>query len=380
MSILKYIIFPAAVSALLLTGCNRESAKEELGTDSEQLGQPDVVRLTALQMQNAEIALGNPTIRKVNTVIKLNGVVEVSHDSKVFVSNPFGGFVTNTMILPGSQVKRGDILLTMEDPKYIEMQQDYLMAKSRLKFLEADYSRQQELNQDKSISDKVYQQTLSDYTSQQVLVKSLEEKLGLLHIRPTALSESTLSRTIKIHAPLDGYVSAIYARVGKYSNSTDPLLELTDEKTLHASLTIFEKDLPYVKVGQRLKITTPSRPADEYISTVHTVNRTFNSERSSEIHCDFENRDKHLHPGMFITAELAVAEAEVLAVPEDAIVSWGNQRFVFITDDQETFRMLPVETGMSSDGFVEIKDDLRNKTLVTQNAYSLLMKLKGGDE
>lgn len=377
---MKYIVLLAGVITSLFASCNRQHEKEEPETPSQMSESADVVRLTSVQMKNAEIAVGKPVTRKVNAAIKLNGVVEVSPGNKLFISNPFGGFVKSTMILPGTKVKRGDVLLTMEDPKYIEMQQDYLMAKSRLRFLELDHTRQQELNRDKSISDKVYQQTVAEYTSQKILVKSLEEKLRLININPAELSETNISRIIKIYAPIDGYVSAGHVSIGRYSNPTDVLLELTDEKVLHASLTVFEKDLPYVEVGQRLKIKTPSRLGEEYIATVHTINRSLGAERSSEVHCDFENQDKRLHPGMFITAELAVDEAEVVAVPEDAVVSWDNKRFVFIANDNETFQMMPVETGMNSDGFIEVKNDIGDKTIVTKNAYSLLMKLKSSDE
>lgn len=376
----KYTACLAMIFASLFMQCTSDQAKNETETLAEQSGDSDVVRLTAVQIKNAEIALGKPTIRNVSTTIKLNGVVEVSPANKFFVSNPFGGFVKATSMLPGTKVKRGDLLVTMEDPQYIQMQQDYLMAKSRLQFLDQDYKRQQDLNSDKSISDKVYQQTLAEYTSQKILVKSLEEKLRLISINPDALSENSISRVVKIYAPMDGYVSAVHANVGRYSNSTEPLLELNDEKALHASMTVFEKHLQHIAVGQHLKIKATSRPDKEYTATIHTINRSLSADRSSEVHCDFDHPDRDLFPGMFISADLAVAEGEVLSVPEDAVVSWDNKRFVFIANTNEEFEMVQVETGMSSDGFIEVKDDLKDRTVVTKNAYSLLMKLKSSEE
>ncbi len=373
MKIVKFVI---AITALLLTQCNGDLSTEKSIEDVETSGQADIVHLTATQVKNAGIAFGKPALRKVSSAIKLTGVVDVSPANRVFVSNPFGGFVKKANILPGFRVKRGDLLVSMEDPQYIQMQQDYLMAKTRLQFLAQEYERQQDLNADKSISDKVFQQTTAEYTSQKIFVRSQAEKLRLINIDPATLSEGNLSRIVNIYAPIDGYVSAVYASVGKYLNSTEPLLELTDEKALHASLTVFEKDLRHIAVGQRLKIKSPSLPGKEYEASVHSINRSLSADRSSEVHCDFENPDSDLFPGMFISADLAVAEGEVLAVPEDAIVSWDNQRFVFVVNSDEEFQMTPVETGMSSDGFVELKGDLNGKTLVTKNAYSLLMELR----
>jgi cobalt-zinc-cadmium efflux system membrane fusion protein len=377
---MKYIVFLIMIFTALLIQCTSEVQNSESNVDPEMSAKPDIIRLTSAQLKNAEIEVGEPVTRKVSTTIKLTGEIDVSPENKVFVSNPFGGFVRATKMLPGTRVKRGDLLVTMEDPGYIQMQQDYLMARSRLRFLELDYKRQQDLNSDKSISDKVFQQTTAEYTSQKILLRSLEEKLRLININSAALSEDNISRMVKIYAPMNGYVSAVYANVGKYSNSTDPLLELTDESALHASLTVFEKDLRHIAVGQRLKVKSPLRPDKEYLAEVHCINRSLTSDRTSEVHCDIENQDSDLFPGMFISADLAIAEAEVLAVQEDAVVSWDHQQFVFVANRKDEFQMTPIGTGMSSDGFVELQDNLKGKAVVTRNAYSLLMKLKNSDE
>lgn len=374
------IVVTAMLSGILFTQCGNDQNNETEGVSDLVAGSQNVVQLTPVQLKNAEIAVGEPQVRKVDATIRINGNVDVSPASKVYVSNPFGGFVKRMEVLPGTKVKKGQLLVTMEDPQYIQLQQDYLMAKSRLKFLELDYGRQQDLNADKSISDKAFQQVSSDYSSQKILVKSLDEKLRLININPDRLNEETLTRSINLYAPIEGYVSAVQASVGKYTTSTETLFELTDENALHASLTVFENDLPYITIGQKLKITSPAQPGKHYVATVHTINRSVSQNRSSEIHCDFDKPDKNLFPGMFITADLSIEEAEVLTVPEDAVVTWANKQFVFQTKGKGEFEMISVETGKVSNGFIEIRDDLKNIQLVTRNAYSLLMQLKGGGE
>lgn len=367
-------------SGILFIQCGDRSQIEETSLTDDASVRQNVVTLTTVQLKNAEIAIGQAQVRKVKATIRLNGSVDVSPASKVYVSNPFGGFVKSMEVLPGTKVKKGQLLVTMQDPQYIQLQQDYLMAKSRLKFLELDYGRQQDLNSDKSISDKAFQQVSSDYSSQKVLVKSLEEKLRLININPDRLNDETLKRTISLYAPINGYVSAVQASVGKYTNSTESLLELTDANALHADLTVFEKDLPHLSIGQKLKITSPAQPGRHYLATVHTINHSVSQDRAGEIHCDFENPDRNLFPGMFISADLSLEEEEVLAVPEDAVVTWANRQFIFQIKGKGEFEMIPVKTGKMSDGFVEIKDDIKNIQLVTNNAYSLLMQLKGGGD
>ena len=367
-----------ALLAMLTFQCSNEPKQDERLLPDQS--NSNLVRLTSVQIKNAEIALGKPVLKSMKSTIKVNGVVDVAPANRVYVSNPFGGFVKKLDLYPGSKVKRGSLLVVMEDPQYIQMQQDYLMAKTRLKFLELDFERQQNLNTDKSISDKTFQQASSEYTSQKIVVKSLEEKLRLINIAPEKLNEEKISRSVNIYSPIEGYVSGINASVGKYVNSTETLFELTDENTLHASLSVFEKDLPFLAAGQKIKITSPARPGKEYFATIHTINRSINADRSSEIHCDFERPDKDLFPGMFISADMAISEGEVQSVPEDAIVNWENKQYVFTKYGSDQFEMTPVEIGKIYDGYAEVLTDLEGKEVVTKNAYSLLMKLKNSEE
>ena len=366
------------VLAMVTFQCGKEPQQRE-PTSLRTLNE-NIVRLTSVQIKNAEIVLGKPVVRSMRTTLKINGIVDVAPTNRVYVSNPFGGFIKKIDLLPGSRINRGDLLVVMEDPQYIQMQQDYLMAKTRMEFLQKDYERQQNLNSDKSISDKAFQQTSSEYASQKILVKSLAEKLRLINIKPEKLDEEKITRSVSIYSPIQGYVSAVNASVGKYVNSTEALFELTDENELHASLNVFEKDLPYISVGQKIKISSPSRPDKQYIATVHTINRSLSPDRSSEVHCDFNNADKDLFPGMFISADLAIAEGEVQAVPEESIVSWDNKKFIFTQSANDQFEMTPVELGKTDEGFAEVLTDLEGKQLVVKNAYSLLMKLKNSEE
>ena len=110
-------------------------------------------------------------------------------------------------LIPGKLVKKGDLLAVMEDPSYIELQQDYLTSKSKLVYLEADFIRQRDLNTTKAVSDKVFQLAKSDFESQKYLVKSLSEKLKLLGIDPLVLNENNISRAVNFNSSINGYIT-----------------------------------------------------------------------------------------------------------------------------------------------------------------------------
>jgi membrane fusion protein, heavy metal efflux system len=357
---------------LLLFSCKKDAEQTDTTTPGAD---NNTVQLTGEQIKQAEIVIGQPQQKDMSTAIRLNGVIEVPPANKISVSNPFGGYIKKMNLLPGTRVKQGDILVAMEDPQYIQLQQDYLMAKSKLEFLSKDFQRQRELNADKSTSDKIFQQASSDYMGQKILTKSLYEKLKLIHINPDQLDENSVSGSVTLRSPINGYVAAIYVNVGKYVSPTDVLLLLVDESKLHVSLTAFEKDMALITIGQKVNVFSNVNSQKIYTAQVH-----LNDERTSEIHCELENADKELLPGMFVTGEILIKNNEVISVPEDAIVSWEDKDYVFIEKSSGVFTMYPVETGMTTNGFTELNNISATQKLVVKNAYSLLMKMKSVQE
>ncbi|MBE7171640.1 MAG: efflux RND transporter periplasmic adaptor subunit [Williamsia sp.] len=340
----------------------------------------DEVVLTPEQMQNASIAVDTPARKGVHPVLQVNGVVDVPPQNVVSITFPLGGYLKTMNLLPGMQVHKGEVLAVLEDPQYIQLQQDYLMARSRLSFLEADYQRQRELNATKVSSDKVFQEARTNWESQQILVHSLREKLALINIDADGLTEGRISRTTRIYAPATSFVTKVNVNKGRYVNPTDVLFELIDPADLHLSLTIFEKDLLKLAPGQKVVAVTNSSP-ETYEATIHFVSTSIGEDRAGEVHCDFNRNYPNLRPGMFMNAQVQLDNNLVTALPDEAIVKWQEKPYVFQQVAKNRFKMVPVQTGSSTGNYTEIKSELPGGYIVTRGAYSVLMVLKNkGDE
>lgn len=375
---IAFIIYGFSALLLACTGSKPDTGeKEKAVTDTSNAHE---VQLSAEQLKNAGIELHMPETRDMHTTIKVNGVVDVPPQNIVSVSFPLGGYLKQMQLLPGMQVSRGQVLAVLEDPQYIQLQEDYLVAKSKLHFLETDFARQKELNASKANSDKVFQQVKSDYESQQVMVKALSEKLQLLQINTDKLNAGNISRSIAVHAPISGYVSKVNVNPGKYVSATDVLFELINPADIHLSLTVFEKDVLNLAAGQSVVCYANNKPEEKYHAKIHLIARNIGDNRSSEVHCHFDKSDKRLIPGMFMNAEIAVNNASVTAVPDDAVVKWENKCYVFVADTKSQFTMTPVEIGHTNDGYTEIKTPLPARDVVVKNAYTLLMKMKNNSE
>ncbi|SEW53811.1 efflux RND transporter periplasmic adaptor subunit [Chitinophaga arvensicola] len=375
-----FIIIVCSLGIMLPACKENKPADKAPESKTAEASVSNEVQLTPEQIKTAGIVIHPAENRNMHTVLKVNGVVDVPPQNIVSVSMPLGGYLKSMHLLPGMQIAKGQVMATLEDPQYIQLQEDYLIAKSKLRFLEADFVRQKELNESKANSDKVFQQVRSEYEAQKVMAGALREKLQLININPDKLSEGNITRSVNLYAPISGFITRVNVNTGKYVNPTDVLFELINPGDLHLSLTVFENDLQQLAEGQKVTCFTTANGGKKYGAKVHLITRNVDANRSGEVHCHFDQYDKSLIPGMFMNAEIEMDNAHVSAVPDDAVVKWENKQYIFVAVTADKFVMTPVQTGTSNGGFTEIKTDLSDKKIVTENAYSLLMKMKNSGE
>lgn len=370
---MKYILLLLNIGLLLSCSHSENTATETTESVSET-----IIQLNAAQIKNAGIQSAKPVQRSISYTLKVNGKIDVPPQNMVSVSAQLGGYLKSSQLLPGMKIKKGEVIAIMEDQQYIQLQQDYLTSKAKLTYSEKEYQRQKELNETKTSSDKVFQQTEADYLSQKIAVKALSEKLKLIGINPETLTENGISRSVNIYAPIDGYVSSVHVNIGKYVNPSEVLFELVNPTDIHLALTVFEKDVDKLYIGQKLKAYTNHQPDLKHNCEIILIGQNLSAERSVEVHCHFEDYDKTLIPGMYMNADIEVKSNNSLTVPEDAIVNFEGQNYVFTGKGNSTYELTPAETGNTEGGYTELVNAsaLQNKSIVVKGAYTLLMALK----
>ncbi|HNF02768.1 MAG TPA: efflux RND transporter periplasmic adaptor subunit, partial [Ferruginibacter sp.] len=213
-----------AGSLFLFLSCK---GKQEAKTESEAAAvNENTVTLTEQQMKNAGILTGHPVVETMSGTIKVNGLVDVPPQNMVSISFPTGGYLKSTHLLPGMHVRKGESIAIMQDQALIQLQQDYLVSRSKLTYLEKEYERQRSLNATKAASDKVFEQVTNELQVEKVTMNSLREKLLMIGINPTGLNETNISRSVSIPSPINGYVASVKVNIGKYVNPSDVLFEL----------------------------------------------------------------------------------------------------------------------------------------------------------
>lgn len=354
------------------------STPENTASETTETAQESTVTFSPEQLENAALTFVTPQVMPMNKHVEMNGVVDVPPQNLVSVSFPLGGFLKSTDLLPGMKISKGQEIAIIEDQALVQLQQDYLIAKSNAEKARKDFERQKTLNATKSNSDKVFEEAVNAYNTAQIMQQALHEKLALIGIDGDKLTPTTISKSVVLRSPINGYVSNVNVNIGKYVSPTDVLFELVNPSDLHLALTVFEKDIDALAIGQRVHAHLANNPNKIYNAEIILISKKLDANRSTIVHCHFEDNTHDLLPGMFLNAMVEVANDSSLAVPKEAVVRTADGEFVFIQKTANEFELTPVTTGGEHNGFIEIKNasnELKTSKVVDKNAYTVLMKM-----
>ena len=365
--------------SLLIFSCSKEEVvQEEIGT---VVG--DQVSLTDLQIKNSGIETNTLNNLDIAHKIMLTGQIDVPPQGMASVSAPSGGYVRVSRFMPGNFVKKGQTLATLENPELVQLQQDYLLAKSNLQYAQQDYSRQKELNENKASSDKVTQKAFNESQNQNIMMKGIAQKLTAMGINPSSLNANNIRRTFAVTSPISGYISTVNVNIGQFVSPMEKMFDIINTGDIHLVLKVFEKDLNKISGGQKVYAYTNQNPKKKYEARVSIIGKDFSADRSVLVYCRFVDKDASLIPGTFMNAEMEADSEEGIVIPDDAVVTWEEKQYVFEETKPKTYKMFPVEIGNAENGFTELlnfKEENKSKKFVTKGAYQLLMALKNVEE
>lgn len=387
-TIYKTILFTAI---LVVIGCKDKTAT--VIEDAHDEANENLIELTDAQLNQTEIIIGKVEKRKIGHEITVNGMIDVPPQGNISVTVPYGGFLKYTTMLPGSSIKKGQIVATVENPEFIDFQKEYLEALANNDYLKADFERQQTLNNERVTSTKVFQKAKSGYLINKANIQALESKLRLIGINPATVKNGTISSVVNVYSPINGVVREVYINTGKYFNPQDVLMDITDASDLHVELKVYEDDIPLIRNGQRIRFRLANAPEKWIEAEVFLIGNNVREDRSITIHGHLKEHVEDLLPGMFVNAKIEVDTNQVYAIPEDAIVRFEGNAYVFKfngtrkegENTMNDFEMIEIEQGNTEDGFVAItlKDasqDIGKISFVLGDAFTLLAKAKNSEE
>lgn len=389
----KYNFISLTIVATLfiaLMSCNGGKKSEGEAEETEVIPE-DIVEMRADQVKLANIETGAIELRSLSGTLKVSGTVATAPQNLATVSMPLGGFVKSTSLMPGNSVSKGQTLAILENQEFIDIQQNYLEAKNKLEYAEAEFNRHTELYKDDVYSKKSVQEITSEYKNLKAQVKALEQKLALIGINPANLHEDDISSSVALVSPISGFVKAVNVNVGKFVAPSDVLFEIVNGDKLFLELTLFEKDANKVSQGQKIRFLI-NNETEQHEAVIYQTGKSINADKTYTVYASVTGTCKNVLPGMYVNAIIESTNNEVTSLPSDAIVSFDDKDYIFVFDKNKEeegkpfteYRIIEVQKGVSDGGYTEIilpeGFDINTAKVVIKGAYNLLSAKKNAGE
>ena len=379
------------ISVLIVAFASCGKQKKPESAVKEEVLPDNIVELRDDQIKLAGIETGAIELRSISGTLKVNGIVSVAPQNLATVCMPMGGFIKSTNLMPGNAVKKGQTLAIIENHEFIDMQQNYLETKNKLEYAQAEYNRHKELYKDDVYSQKNLQQVTTEYKNLKSMASALKQKLELIGINPTRLTEDNISRTVALISPISGYVKAVNVSIGKSVSSSDVLFEIVNSDKLFLELNLFEKDAEKVSNGQKIRFFI-NNETEQHEAVIYQTGKSINNDKTYKVYANVLGRCANMLPGMYVNAVIQTKKNQTTAVPSAAVVSFDDKDYIFVFERNKTengkpiteYRMIQVKKAVTDDGFTEItlpeNFDFKTAKVVVKGAYNLLSAKKNAGE
>ncbi|MFZ0472147.1 MAG: efflux RND transporter periplasmic adaptor subunit [Bacteroidales bacterium] len=387
----NYKVSLVICAALILLGSCTGNNKPATESTEVEVVPENIVEMREDQIKLAGIQTGSIGMKSMGNTLKVNGIISVAPQNQATVSIPLGGFIKSTTLIAGNFVTKGQTLAIIENQDFVDIQQNYLEAKNRLVYAEAEYKRHTDLYNDEVYSEKNLQQVTVEYKNLVALVKSLEQKLILIGIEPGSLNETNISSSVSLKSPITGYLKSVNINIGKYVAPTDVLFEILNNEKLFLELTLFEKDADKVVAGQKIRFFI-NNETETHEAIISQTGKSISDDKTLKVYATVVKPCKNTLPGMYVNALIEESDSLVTALPSEAVVSFDDKDYIFIFERNKEedgkpfteYRMVEVQKGVTGDGYTEVvlpgDFDPDTAIVVVKGAYNLLSAKKNAGE
>lgn len=317
-------------------GDGHNHGTEAATTTDEHEEEENVAVLTDEQMKAVGIEIGMIEQKQLSATLKANGGLRVPNSNKANATSMFGGVIKSLNVEIGDFVKKGQVIGTISNPQFIQLQEEYLSINSRIEFAEQEVARQRELNEGNAGAKKNLQSATSELNTLRTRKASLQQQIQMMGINPASLSNSSLKSSLVVTSPISGTISNVFAKIGSYVDVSSPIAEIIENTALHLDLQVYEKDIPLIKIGQKIDFVVTNNPNKTYSAEVYSIGSSFSGEsKTIAVHSKITGDKTGLIDGMSITGTVSSDDVLSTAVPNDAIVNSDGKYYIFLVKEQE---------------------------------------------
>ena len=363
------ILLVAVIASLI--SCHEEAKTNQSLSQSSKAG---LFTVPADQMAHVQLYAVKP--ESLQRVLRLTGAVAYNAFKTTPVISAVGGPVARIVTAPGQHVKRGQPMLYVSSPDFSQLRATYLKAFSTFTVADKNYARAKDLYQHHAIAEKDLLDAESAQAQAQADMQSAEQSLRILGVKDpqSALKASTLPE-LSVLAPIDGEVVDQTVAPGQLLQAGQTqCFTISNMSTVWVLVNVYQSDLPYVRVGDRVTIQTDAYP-QKFSGTISYIAAALDpTSRTLQARIVTENPGEKLKKDMYVTAVVQAGTMQnAIAVPDAAVLrNSQNEPFVYVSAGQDQFAQRQVTIGQSIAGKTQVTSGLRpGDQIVAQGAVFL---------
>jgi len=349
----------------------------------------DVVRLSAKKLKEfgVEISVAGPG--KLAAYATLPGEVKVNADMQAHVVPRVAGIVREVRKNLGDRVKPGEVMAVIDSRELSDAKAYYLASRERLELAIANYDREERLWKKKISPEQDYLNARQALAEARINMRSAEQKLHALGFSDEYLKklpehpDASFTR-YEITAPFEGAVIEKHIALGEAVKEDASVFVVADLSRVWVDLSVYQKDLPYVRKGSKVTITAGHGIPDAsgVISYVGPI--VGEQTRTALARVVLSNRKGVWRPGLFVNGKIEIDQTNVsVLIPKTALQTFENQTVVFAKTG-DSFKPVAVTLGRSDETSVEIISGItQGQAYVSKGGFTLkseLMKESFGGE
>jgi len=362
-----------------LAGCESSEPNPSASSHGNP-NSPELFDIPQNQMSHVQVLTVEPTT--LTRSLRLTGAVAYNAFHTTPVITQVSGPVSRVVVVPGERVSQSQPMLYVASPDYSQLRTNYLKAKDAYALAQKAYARAQDLYQHHAIAEQNLEQAESAEVQAGGDLVAAQAALKVMGITdPDALVKAPPSFEVPVKAPIGGLVVEQDVAVGQLlqPGSTQCFM-ISNTNTVWVLVNVYQKDLPYVRVGDPVSIQTESYPDVFHGKIAYVAASLDPNTRTLQARIETPNPHDKLKKDMYVTAAVnAGAIKNAIALPDAAVLRDNeNQPFVYVADASNHFARRSVSLGESLDGKTQITSGLKagervigNGSLFLQFANSL---------
>jgi len=367
----------ATVSAamLMFAGCTGPGSNVAANSGNpKNTNNPELFSIPPDQMSHVQVLTVQPTT--LTRSLRLTGAVAYNSFRTTPVITQVSGPVSRVVVIPGQKVNQGEPMLYVSSPDYSQLRTNYLKAKDAYALARKANARAQDLYQHHAIAEQNVEQAQSAEVQASGDLVAAQAALKVMGVTdPDALVQAPPSFEVPVKAPIGGLVVEQDVSAGQFIQpGTTQCFMISDISTVWVLVNIYQKDLPYVRVGDQVTIQTDTYPEVFHGRISYVAASLDPNTRTLQARIETSNPSGKLKKDMYVVATVKAGTIpNAIALPDAAVLrDTENQPFVYVAVSSNQFGRRSVTLGESLNGQTEIISGLKAGDQVVGNGSLFL--------